>query len=63
MGIVLSHIYALWNSLVNGSKDVKIIIVGLDNSGKTTILYKMRLGQVVSTMPTIGSNVETVTRG
>ena len=30
-------------------------------AGKTTILYKLRLGEVVTTIPTIGFNVETVT--
>ena len=35
-------------------------MLGLDGSGKTTILYKLRLGEVVSTIPTIGFNVETV---
>merc|ERR1719361_734562 len=33
-------------------------MVGLDAAGKTTILYKLRLGEVVSTIPTIGFNVE-----
>ena len=28
--------------------------VGLDAAGKTTILYKLKLGEVVSTIPTIG---------
>merc|ERR1711988_745688 len=28
--------------------------------GKTTILYKLKLGEVVTTIPTIGFNVETV---
>lgn len=35
-------------------------MVGLDAAGKTTILYKMKLGEVVTTIPTIGFNVETV---
>ncbi|XP_021750783.1 ADP-ribosylation factor 1-like isoform X1 [Chenopodium quinoa] len=44
-----------------GSKhQMKILMVGLDASGKTTILYKLKLGQVVRTLPTIGFNVETV---
>jgi len=34
--------------------------VGLDAAGKTTILYKLKLGEVVNTVPTIGFNVETV---
>merc|ERR1712224_1042378 len=33
---------------------------GLDAAGKTTILYKLKLGEVVTTIPTIGFNVETV---
>ena len=35
-------------------------MVGLDNAGKTTLLYKLKLGEVVTTIPTIGFNVETV---
>ena len=33
---------------------------GLDAAGKTTILYKLKLGEIVTTIPTIGFNVETV---
>lgn len=35
-------------------------MVGLDAAGKTTILYKLKLGEVVSSVPTIGFNVENV---
>ncbi|KAJ0011075.1 hypothetical protein Pint_33868 [Pistacia integerrima] len=35
-------------------------MVGLDASGKTTILYKLKLGEIVATVPTVGFNVETV---
>ncbi|KAL1497577.1 hypothetical protein ABEB36_008513 [Hypothenemus hampei] len=38
----------------------KIVIVGLDNAGKTTILYQFLMDEVVHTSPTIGSNVEEV---
>ena len=34
--------------------------LGLDAAGKTTILYKLKLGEIVTTIPTIGFNVETV---
>jgi hypothetical protein len=34
-------------------------MVGLDAAGKTTILYKLKLGEIVTTIPTIG---ETRTR-
>ena len=36
------------------------VLVGLDAAGKTTILYKMKLGEIVTTIPTIGFNVESV---
>ena len=35
-------------------------MLGLDSAGKTTILYKLKLGQVVDSCPAIGFNVETV---
>merc|ERR1712154_171038 len=43
-----------------GKKEMRILMVGLDASGKTTILYKLKLGEVITTIPTIGFNVETV---
>ena len=33
-------------------------MIGLDSAGKTTILYKLKLGEVVSSCPTIGFNAE-----
>ncbi|KAF8947982.1 hypothetical protein CPC16_003581 [Podila verticillata] len=56
MGTSLSKILALFNS----KTEMRILMVGLDAAGKTTILYKLRLGEVVTTLPTIGFNVETV---
>lgn len=43
-----------------GTKDMRILMLGLDAAGKTTILYKLKLGQPVTTIPTVGFNVETV---
>ena len=40
--------------------EMRIIMQGLDAAGKTTILYKLKLGEVVATIPTIGFNVETI---
>ncbi|XP_054578436.1 ADP-ribosylation factor 1-like isoform X2 [Eptesicus fuscus] len=37
-----------------GKKEMRILMVGLDASGKTTILYKLKLGEVVTTTPTTG---------
>ena len=34
-----------------GNKEVRVLILGLDNAGKTTILYKLQMGEVVTTVP------------
>jgi hypothetical protein len=34
--------------------------VGLDAAGKTTILYKLKLGEIVTTIPTIGASAASV---
>jgi len=54
MGSTLSSLF----SRLFGKKQVKILMVGLDEAGKTTILYKLKLGEVVTTYPTFGFNVE-----
>ena len=56
MGNMFSN---LFNGLF-GKKEMRILMVGLDAAGKTTILYKLKLGEIVTTIPTIGFNVETV---
>ncbi|KAI9473179.1 Arf GTPase arf1 [Coemansia sp. RSA 989] len=56
MGISFS---SLFQSLFS-KKEMRILMVGLDAAGKTTILYKLKLGEIVTTIPTIGFNVETV---
>ncbi|CAA7014337.1 unnamed protein product [Microthlaspi erraticum] len=47
-------------SQIFAKKEMRILMVGLDAAGKTTILYKLKLGEIVTTIPTIGFNVETV---
>ncbi|KAL7452096.1 hypothetical protein ACHAWC_008233 [Mediolabrus comicus] len=58
MGIIMSRMF---ESLF-GSKEVRILILGLDNAGKTTILYRLQneSDEAVQTIPTIGFNVETL---
>ncbi|KAL5476254.1 hypothetical protein EMCRGX_G026176 [Ephydatia muelleri] len=46
--------------LLYEEKEVHILMIGLDSAGKTTMLYKLKLGEVVTTMPTVGFNVETI---
>jgi len=51
MGMGFSKLFQqLW-----GKKEMRILMVGLDAAGKTTILYKLKLGEVVTTIPTIGT--------
>ncbi|XP_053425850.1 ADP-ribosylation factor 2-like isoform X1 [Nycticebus coucang] len=49
----------LYKSLL-GKKEMRILMLGLDGVGKTTILYKLKLGKIIAAIPTIGFNVETV---
>ncbi|CAI8498233.1 unnamed protein product [Pichia kudriavzevii] len=57
MGNIFSSMFGkLWGA----NKEIRILILGLDGAGKTTILYKLQLGEVVKTKPTIGFNVETL---
>ena len=41
-----------------GTKKYRILMVELDAAGKTTILYNLKLGEIVTTIPTVGFNVE-----
>lgn len=56
MGLTFSTLF----TKLFGKKQMRILMVGLDAAGKTTILYKLKLGEIVTTIPTIGFNVETV---
>ncbi|XP_065060980.1 uncharacterized protein LOC135688176 [Rhopilema esculentum] len=59
MGLWLSRLVSVFSSF--GSQNARILMLGLDAAGKTTILYKLKLNENVTTIPTIGFNVETVT--
>jgi len=54
MGSIFAKIFG------KSKNERRILMIGLDAAGKTTILYKLKLGDVVTTIPTIGFNVETV---
>mmetsp|Transcript_38260 Transcript_38260/g.39714 ORF Transcript_38260/g.39714 Transcript_38260/m.39714 type:complete len:182 (+) Transcript_38260:27-572(+) len=56
MGFFFSKV---WTKLL-GKKDVRMLMVGLDAAGKTTILYQLKMNETVKTIPTIGFNVETL---
>jgi ADP-ribosylation factor protein 1 len=60
LALAMGKTFSQFWSRMFGKKEMRILMVGLDAAGKTTILYKLKLGEVVTTIPTIGFNVETV---
>ncbi|KAM4556844.1 ADP-ribosylation factor-like protein 14 [Fundulus diaphanus] len=46
--------------LMSRQPQVQVLLLGLDNAGKSTLLYKLKHNVSVSTVPTIGFNVETL---
>ncbi|CAF1539913.1 unnamed protein product [Adineta ricciae] len=56
MGYSMSKIASIFSK----QKEIRLLVCGLDAAGKTTMLYVTKLGEVVTTIPTIGFNVETV---
>ncbi|CAC5393744.1 ARF1_2 [Mytilus coruscus] len=59
MGLWLSKLYDVFSEF-SESTPARILMLGLDAAGKTTILYKIKLNERVHAIPTIGFNVETV---
>ena len=62
MGLFVSRLVKLFEEWSVG-QPCRIVMLGLDAAGKTTILYKIKLNETVSTIPTIGFNVEEVRLG
>merc|ERR1712130_348879 len=58
--IIMGGFFAKALEKIMGKDEKRILMVGLDAAGKTTILYKLKLGDVITSIPTIGFNVETV---
>eukprot|EP01130_Rhizamoeba_saxonica_P008718 TRINITY_DN3521_c0_g2_i1.p1 TRINITY_DN3521_c0_g2~~TRINITY_DN3521_c0_g2_i1.p1 ORF type:complete len:205 (+),score=39.33 TRINITY_DN3521_c0_g2_i1:60-617(+) len=53
-------ITALFDQIFGNSLQASILMLGCDGAGKTTILYKMKLGELIHSPPTIGFNCEKV---
>lgn len=62
MGLFISKLTEAFEAIgvSFGNRHARIVMVGLDAAGKTTILYKLKLNETVQTLPTIGFNVETI---
>lgn len=53
----MGNVFATLFKGLFGKKEMRILMVGLDAAGKTTILYKLKLGEIVTTIPTIGNSI------
>ena len=58
MGILLEKIKQLFTS-----SSIEVVLIGLENSGKTTLINQLSLGQALPTAPTIGLNVKNLKKG
>uniref|UniRef100_H2YN57 ADP-ribosylation factor-like protein 14 n=1 Tax=Ciona savignyi TaxID=51511 RepID=H2YN57_CIOSA len=58
MGLYVSRLSKMWSDF--NSQPASAVMLGLDGAGKTTVTYKLKLDEVVTTIPTLGFNVETV---
>lgn len=59
MGALVAKLAKVFGDFGNG-QEYRILLLGLDAAGKTTLLYKTKIGELVHTVPTIGFNVETL---
>ncbi len=55
--VTMGNVFANLFKGLFGKKEMRILMVGLDAAGKTTILYKLKLGEIVTTIPTIGMDL------
>lgn len=51
MGNFIQRLRDMWTGF---SRDQRILMLGLDAAGKTTVLYRFKLNEHVNTIPTIG---------
>ncbi|XP_022359703.1 ADP-ribosylation factor-like protein 14 [Enhydra lutris kenyoni] len=42
------------------TKQAQILLLGLDSAGKSTLLYKLKFAKDITTVPTVGFNVEMI---
>nr|XP_022315499.1 ADP-ribosylation factor-like isoform X1 [Crassostrea virginica] len=54
MGLFLSRFFSIFETRA------RILMLGLDGAGKTSMLYKLKMNEHIHTIPTIGFNLETV---
>ena len=60
MGLAISKALDALTSLASSKAPTRVLMLGLDAAGKTSILYKLKLNELVTSIPTIGFNVESL---
>jgi len=58
MGCNLSQLKKMKAAATEEDQNKKVLFLGLDNAGKSTILFQMKDNQFKDTVPTVGLNVE-----
>ena len=56
----MGFLFSKFMDLARTKTPTKMLLVGLDAAGKTTVLNQLKLGENLTTIPTIGFNVDTV---
>ena|SRR3989338_4480010 len=59
MGSLWSRITSAFG-MIAPERDVRVLFLGLDSAGKSSCVYRLQLGNVVRTTPTVGFNLETL---
>ena len=59
---LLQGLLALLRRLRRSEKELRILVLGLDNSGKTSILKRLTAEEISEIKPTQGFNIKTVTQ-
>ncbi|CAL4108346.1 unnamed protein product [Meganyctiphanes norvegica] len=62
-GVVDAAQSLMWDLVSLVSRPLHVVLVGLDSSGKSTVLFRLKYGQYVAAVPTVGFNCEKVRCG
>lgn len=58
MGNRISSFYSWFAGVFRDIPNRNILLLGLDNAGKTSLLYRLKNNEMQSQIPTVGFNVE-----
>ncbi|MCD7470210.1 ADP-ribosylation factor-like protein 2, partial [Datura stramonium] len=61
LGVITMGLLSIIRKIKQKEKEIRILMVGLDNSGKTTIVLKINSEDTSVISPTLGFNIKTIT--